>query len=241
VVLSVSILTKALYTAALATLFLNCSFALAESSSSLSVEIHSSKILTTQQKVDRLYEAGDFERALFLYRNELAPLGDKYAQYMVGHMYSTGTGVAASAITACAWYQLAAELGNSEFSAAFDYLQHSMTDEQIFESDLLYSHLRIEFSDLTILLTLVKRDFDELNLRTGTRSNGDMGSSWIVETREDGISSSVGYYGNVRERLQERLEMIKDLGDFEDFETNPDKVEFRELERLVTDKLKVGQ
>ncbi len=46
-----------------------------------------------QRKVDQLFERGDYERAYFIYRNELAPAGDKYAQYMVGFMHLTGMGI----------------------------------------------------------------------------------------------------------------------------------------------------
>ena len=38
------------------------------------------KALDTQQKVDQLFDRGAFERAIVIYRDELAPLGDKYAQ-----------------------------------------------------------------------------------------------------------------------------------------------------------------
>ncbi len=236
-----SILTKTKYIAVVAAVLLNCNWALAQSSSSLSVEIHSSKTLATQRKVDRLYEAGDFERAFFLYRNELAPLGDKYAQYMVGYMYLTGTGVAESAATASAWYRLAAARGTSEFVAAHDQLQRSITNEQITQSNFLYAQLRVEFSDLVILLALVKRDLDELKSRTGTRLSGGSSSMQVIEAREGRTRSGVDYYGNVHERLHERLKMIKELGGFEEFETDPDNVKVRELERQVMERIGLGQ
>lgn len=229
--MSLSILTKSLHTRFLAAaLLLSGNIVLAQSSSSLSVEIHSSKVVVTQRKVDELYEANDFKRAFFLYRNELAPLGDKYAQYMVGYMYLTGRGVAESAAIASAWYKLAAERGTSEFVTARDQLTRNLSQEQIIESDLLYAQLRVEFSDLAILLALVKRDFGELKSRTETRVNSDSMSLSVVD-----------YYGNIHERLEERLELIKKLGDFEDFETNPDNVKVRELERQVLERIEAGQ
>ena len=48
------------------------------------------RVIKSQEKVDALFEKGDYERAAFIYREELAPLGDKYAQYMIGYMYLTG-------------------------------------------------------------------------------------------------------------------------------------------------------
>jgi len=65
-----------------------------------------SRTLALQNKVDRLYDRGEFKRAYFIYRNELVPLGDKYAQYMVGYMLLTGTGVDEDPVSASAWYRL---------------------------------------------------------------------------------------------------------------------------------------
>ncbi len=49
--------------------------------------------LRTQERVEELYVSGAYDRAYFIYRNELAPRGDKFAQYMVGYMHLTGAGV----------------------------------------------------------------------------------------------------------------------------------------------------
>ena len=49
------------------------------------------RTLKTQEIVDVLFEKGEYERALFIYHKELAPLGDKYAQYMVGYMHLAGS------------------------------------------------------------------------------------------------------------------------------------------------------
>ena len=49
--------------------------------------------LRVQERVEELYVSGAYERAHFIYRNELAPRGDKYAQYMIGYMHFTGAGV----------------------------------------------------------------------------------------------------------------------------------------------------
>ncbi|MGI9201000.1 MAG: hypothetical protein ACR2QL_08085, partial [Woeseiaceae bacterium] len=65
------------------------------------------RIIKTQQKVDSLFEKGDYDRAYFIYRQELAPLGDKYAQYMVGYMTIVGKGTAQDFIAGSAWYRLA--------------------------------------------------------------------------------------------------------------------------------------
>ena len=55
------------------------------------------------ERVEELFDEKEYERAFFIYRNELAPIGDKYAQYMVGFMYETGTWVDEDPIRASAW------------------------------------------------------------------------------------------------------------------------------------------
>ena len=70
-----------------------------------------SKTLQVQQQAEEVFERTDYKRAFFIYRNELAPIGDKYGQYMVGYMYLTGKGVEEDIVAASAWYRLAAERG----------------------------------------------------------------------------------------------------------------------------------
>jgi len=45
-------------------------------------ETMNTKTLATQARVEELYEAGEYDRALLIYEKELAPLGDKYAQHV---------------------------------------------------------------------------------------------------------------------------------------------------------------
>ena len=51
----------------------------------LSVDLNS-KTLVAQSKAEQLFERGDYQRARIIYLNDLAPFGDKYAQYMLGFM-----------------------------------------------------------------------------------------------------------------------------------------------------------
>ena len=126
------------------------------------------KTLRTQERVEELYEKGDYNRAFFNYRNELAPIGDKYAQYMVGYMYLTGTGVEEDPLLASAWYRLAAERSYKEFLNERDHLLSLFSDVDLVRSDALYLQLRREYSDVVLLLELVKDDIDMLVARTGS-------------------------------------------------------------------------
>jgi hypothetical protein len=62
--------------------------------------------LRLQAKADNLYRKGHWERAHFIYVNELAAKGDKYSQYMAGYMCMHGKGVERDKIRASAWYRL---------------------------------------------------------------------------------------------------------------------------------------
>ncbi len=222
-------------------LLLASGFAIAQKSSGLSVDLPESRTMATQRRVDELFDAGNYKRAFFLYRNELAPLGDKYAQYMVGYMYLSGKGIDEDYVAASAWYRLAAERGTREFIAVRDQLTRNLTDEQIFRSDALYSKLRREYCDLVILLSFIKRDVSELQIKTGTRVNSRSSPILIVETRIGRVRTGFDYYSGIRDKLEDRLRLLKEVGDFQDLEIDPDHVNVHELERRVEARLSFGE
>jgi len=197
--------------------------------------------MVTQTKVDALFDAADYGRAFFIYSNELAPIGDKYAQYMVGYMYLTGKGVEQDSTAASAWYRLAAERGTREFVAVRDQLARELTAEQIYAADRMHKQLRLRYSDLSVLLSSIKRDFDELKERTGSRLSSGSSPVTVLETRFGRSRSGAEYYGDIRERLEERLLLLEEVGDFQDFETEPDKVNVHELERRILERLRFSE
>ena len=103
------------------------------------------RTLRVQEKAEELFERGDYGRAHFIYRNELAPIGDKYAQYMLGFMSLTGLGVREDPIVASAWYRLAAERDSPEFIAVRDELFRRLDEIDMERSDALYLRLRQEY------------------------------------------------------------------------------------------------
>jgi len=207
--------------------------AFSQRSSELSADFPDSRTMATQDKVDALFDAGDFERAFFIYRNELAPIGDKYAQYMVGYMYLTGMGTEEDAIAASAWYRLAAERGTREFIAVRDRLLRKMNDDEIRRSDAEYMQLRMDYCDLAVLLASVKRNLKEVDVRTGSRVKGESNAMMIIEPRNGRISGGSSYYGSRNAQLEERLKLLQEIGNFEDMDTDPKQVNLRELERRV--------
>ena len=62
----------------------------------------SERRLKTAKKAEAAFEAGDYKDAFWYYSTELAPIGDKYAQYMVGYMTARGLGTQADPIRSAA-------------------------------------------------------------------------------------------------------------------------------------------
>lgn len=197
-----------------------------------------SRTLKVQRKVDELFERGEFERAYFIYSNELAPIGDKYAQYMVGFMHLTGMGVEEDPVAASAWYRLAAERGTPQFVAVRDMLMSDMTAEQRQQSDQRFIELRREYSDLVILLSLIKRGVRNAQTATGTRLKPAGSPMTVIDSRSPNQSqSSTVYYRRIQSDLHDKLVLLAELGNFPDLETDPDRVDIDEIERRVNERL----
>ena len=205
----------------------------AQRSSELSADLPDSRTMAVQDKVERIFDAGEFERAFFIYRNELAPIGDKYAQYMVGFMYHTGLGVEEDSVSAAAWYQLAAERDTREFVVVRDRLLHVMDQDDANLSRALYRELRLRYCDLAVLLSSIKRNIKELQGRTGSRVGGQTSPVTVIESRANRFSSGSGYYGNIQEELEARVMLLKEIGDFADLDTDLGRINIRDLERRV--------
>ena len=168
-----------------------------------------SKTLQVQNQAEQAYEQTDYEKAFFIYRNELAPIGDKYGQYMVGLMYLTGQGVDEDRVAASAWYRLAAERGIKEFVQISDQHMNSLDAEQTAQSDHQFIQLRKEYGDLALLMKAVKADYEILKTRTGTRLSGDSTMVTIVDPNNPAaMVSGADYFGKIEKRMEARLEFI---------------------------------
>ena len=205
----------------------------AQKTSELSANIQGSRTLETQEKANELFEAGEYERSFFIYRNELVPIGDKYAQYMVGYMYETGIGIERDIIRASGWYRLAAERGTPEFVAVQNQVTRTFSPEEIAASDALYRELLDEYSDLIVLLNRIKQDLRELRSRTGSRLGSNTGPVAVVEARTGAIRSAGVYFGSIERRVEEHLRKLVELGELEGVETDPDNVDLADIERKV--------
>jgi len=167
------------------------------------------KTLRIQEQAEEIYERTDYERALFIYRNELAPIGDKYGQYMVGYIHLAGKGVPEDRVAASAWYRLAAERGTKEFVRVRDGLINSLDAEEKARSDRLFIEIRKECGDLALLIAAVRADRELLAARTGSRLS--VGSSPLVIIKPDQTGSATAggeYYRRIEKRMNARLEYI---------------------------------
>ena len=193
--------------------------------------------LTTMQvqaKAEEVFERGNYQRAYFIYREELAPIGDKYSQYMVGYMHLTGKGVPEDKVVASAWYRLAAERNTPEFVKARDELMDALTPEQRDASDRQFVGLKKQFGDLRLLMNAIRSDYQILKSRTGSKLGSENSPMTIIEPRGMGTAASgADFYTRIERRMGERLDYISKHTDIEIVDLDPRMLDIGELEDRV--------
>ena len=186
----------------------------------------------TQEHVDELFESGSYDRAYLIYRKDLAPRGDKYAQYMIGYMHLTGAGVPKDPVVALAWYRIAAERGEPSVSLARDKLEKKLTASQIAAAGVLFADLRNELSDRVLLLMLVQQDLKILqSSASGGVSPG--AANMTVFDRRYGLASGTYYYEMIRKRLERRMSYLKGQVEVVDVEGDQHRKELNEIESEI--------
>ena len=195
------------------------------------------KTLHVQDQAEEVYERGDYDRAYFIYRNELAPIGDKYGQYMVGYMHLTGQGVAENRTVASAWYRLAAERDTKEFVSVRDELLAALDDQQRVESDRLFIDLRKQYGDLVLIARAVRKDYATLKERTGPRLGSNSGRLTVVEVDSGETHIGVEYYGRIERRMKARLAYIAKHTNLEIIDIDAENIDVNEIADQVTDQM----
>ena len=76
------------------------------------------------------YEAKRYEEA-FPMMQKLACAGDKESQWMIGHMFLLGQGVARDDLTGYAWIKVAAEFNSHEYHAAVEKIEKAIDPKQL--------------------------------------------------------------------------------------------------------------
>lgn len=200
-------------------------------------ETMNKRTLNTQERVEELYEAGEHDRALLIYEKDLAPLGDKYAQYMVGFMHLNGRGVPQDKIAALAWYRIAAERGEPVLLQARDELIATMTSAEIAVSNSIFLQLWQRIGDTKLILELVRGDMNTLKNRTGSRIPGTVTSGPALIYRPSGVLMPHDYYRNVRRRLEARLSYLEIKVEVRDVDVSLDDEALQLLEAQVKEEL----
>lgn len=181
-----------------------------QSGGNFGVELDS-KTLSVQAKAEELFQREHYQRAHIIYRNDLAPIGDKYAQYMLGFMSLGGLGVEQDHVLASAWYRLAAERGEpDEFVAIRDELLDQLDPADRQRSDAIYLQLRSEYSDIAIRMRDAHVAFESLQqVTTGSRLSGSPLTAVMIVEPHAG-SSVPGDVRNQRtlRRIQGHLDYV---------------------------------
>ena len=168
-----------------------------------------SKSLRLHTKAEDLYRSGHFERAFFIYTNELATIGDKYAQYMAGYMCLHGQGMKEDPVEASAWYRLAAERGAPEFVHVRDRLLESMSEEDRIRSDERFIGLRFEYGDVALALEHLRDERRRIagNV-TGSLLGESVGPVSILDPDTGTTVMREQYVKRIHDRMQVRLDFI---------------------------------
>lgn len=190
-----------------------------------------------QERVEDVYASGDYPRALLIYEKELAPLGDKYAQYMVGYMNLHAQGVAQSDAVALAWFRLAAERGEPLLEQIRDQILDRMTAEEVAESDRIFLGLWKSMGDRALLLELIRNDLHTLRAQTGTRIPGASISNPATIIRPSGETAGPSYYDDIQARLKARIDYLDAHVEVGDVVLTDELQEIREQEAKLKQEL----
>jgi hypothetical protein len=215
-----------------------CAAASAQTHKPFPGDVPNARTLRIQERVEELYNAGNYERALLIYQKELAPLGDKYAQYMVGYMHQNAQGTAQRSAEALAWYRLAAERGEPVLERVRDEMMATMSPAELAASHRIFVQLWKTIGDSTLLMELIKRDMNILRARTGTRIAASASSApALVYRPTTGETEGPNFYRDIRHRLEARLNYIATSVEVSDLATQSELDEIKSLEDQVRQEL----
>ena len=94
--------------------------------------------------------------------NELAPFGDKYAQYMAGYMCQWGQGVEEGSGYGIGLVQDCGRARRHRSSSRSGTRLLDSLDPDRDRSDIEYIELRKKYSDLVVVMKLLRKEYDEL-------------------------------------------------------------------------------
>jgi len=191
----------------------------------------------TQEQVENVYVSGDYERALLIYEKELAPIGDKYAQYMVGYMHLNAQGTEQNRAEALAWFRLAAERGEPLLGQIRDEVTAMLTPAERSTAEAVFLDLWKEMGDRALLVELIERDMRTLRGQTGTRIPGGSISSPAIVMKPSGETAGPDFYRDARMRLKARIDYLDARVEIDDDALAEQLENFRGQEEAIKDEL----
>lgn len=189
-------------------------------------------IVRLQKKAEAAFVAGQYQKARWFYEKELAPIGDKYGQYMMGYLYENGLGVEQDAVKAAAWYQLAAERGHKQIIETSERFQKTLSPGKLATARTLANGLKDEYGDIALLKREIRRDLDRLRDVTGTnlRKKGcEIRPGTVYFTRGIVRQLPMNRYCEIlNKRIDERIAYIQGYVTYGQLELLPDEDEAAE-------------
>ncbi|MGH8494953.1 MAG: hypothetical protein ACREVN_02350 [Gammaproteobacteria bacterium] len=164
-----------------------------------------------QANADEAFEAERFDEAYEIYRERLAPMGDKYAQYMIGLMHLRGLGVPEDRPLGAAWLELAAERGDASLAAERDAVMARLDPEEREKQRSLFKKLQADFGDCALVSRALAQDRNRLAPTTGTRvaSNETPPVRVIYLDETENISQM-----ELRERIRKRQRFLREYCEY---------------------------
>ena len=169
----------------------------------------SPELRAAQQAADAAYEAGRYLQAYEIYLGDLAPAGDKYAQYMIGIMHAHGLGVQQDPALGAAWLALAAERGDERLEAASDEALAGLPEEQRPRRDTLLTELRASYGDCALVGRLLAGDRRRVTASTGSRVKSNVNAPLTIIHMQDEDDRSIDQQ-SLRERIRKRERFLRE-------------------------------
>ncbi len=167
-------------------------------------------VAVAKRAAEEAYRQKQYEAAFAIYRDDLAPMGDAYAQYMVGIMLLQGQGTEANVTLGAAWLHLAAtRSGNADLVRTRDDVFSQLPPATRGEVMALSGDLEIDFGDCGATRHLLALEEDAMAAGTSERRAGD--EPLPLEVRyvaaiEDGRADT----RKVRTTMSQRRKFLKD-------------------------------
>ncbi|MBA3564285.1 MAG: SEL1-like repeat protein [Gammaproteobacteria bacterium] len=171
-----------------------------------------SELEAAQASADEAFESEQYTEAHDIYRDRLAPIGDKFAQYMIAAMHLQGLGVPQDVPLGAAWLELAAERGDAKLGAERDAVLARLDDNERKRQQSLLKELQASFSDCTLVARGLAEDRKNVTAMTGSRLATTENSPLTVvylDEREGEISQV-----ELREQIRKRQRFLREYCDY---------------------------